>query len=594
MLFRNDCKYRIISVILSGVFLFHTLAYGNELAKDQLRPKMMTSETEGIERVDGAMTRRQFIKVLAGAAIVTAGLIVYSTYNYFSFNKSKIVREKPADYDMRILIDELTIIKTKKMPYEEVRDYCEKIKIRLDNKMSANIAAFGEITHDKYMQNILPYLLNFLTDEDVNGLNCVSTKWEINLVKERILLFLSDMLMDKKIGNDTAGLIIEKFGIFLEYEDNFKGGDALFAKHFPKINPKEVLNLYLRQRADYCLNQIIYQDDGYPPFRRNLASEQLSIRQPVAKDNLPISVVYRFFLLCGTPRYIESTLAVIRQIQAEEVHYVSEEDIDAINELQKLPKDIRKYCVESAIAHNLPPRLLAGSIISNSNKRAYDVRSGIRILKKRGAISEDTEKKLLKKIPNWILKKNFGAKFNDFLAGVIFDGKTTIGITQTRPAWVRRYKGWERFGIDAQELSNREITLKLLEPKYAIEATAKMWSCLIQETKEARESAIRFNKKIELSDYAKEVGEGYLYFMLSVEGYKWMPDPGIFGKEEWIITDFHPVYCDWAEVKSQLEWQVLIARSGILDDKPVKIVTDEEFKNMQKSRKNLRELTSGI
>ena len=37
-------------------------------------------------------------------------------------------------------------------------------------------------------------------------------------------------------------------------------------------------------------------------------------------------------------------------------------------------------------------------------------------------------------------------------------GKTTLGMTKIRPNWVRRHNAWQRFGIDADKLSDGEIT----------------------------------------------------------------------------------------------------------------------------------------
>jgi len=591
-------------MLVAVSFFVDSVCYSISSSEERtLRPRLLTEKasigTKNNSNISWDRGRREFIINLTLAmAAVAGGVSAGVGYSFnkrihpFRFDTSNIERQQEEyDFETRSLINELVLLKTKKMPHNKILQYCENIKGRLVEKEDENMKVYDKIAYDKATEVILPYLLNFLTDEDVNGLDSVSVKWGINLVKEDIMKFLFEMLiMDTTVPIDIMSLIVETIGKCLEYEDNFRGEDVLFQKYFPNIDPEDVLNFSIRQRAEFDLEQI--RADFHSNPIQNLALQQSSVRKP-AERSMATDMVYRFFLLNGTPLYIEESLSMIRKRETEDVHYVSEEDRDVIKELQRLPKKIRKYCLESAAAHNLPPRLLVGTIIFNSSRRNYGIESGIRILRKRGGVDDSTQK-FLHKIARYMPNKMGSAELKDAIGGIIFDGKTTIGITQIRPAWVRRYRAWERFGIDAGKLSNREIAWKLLDDKYAIEAAAKMWSCLIEETKEARESAINFNREINMKDYGKEVGSSYLYHMVPVEGYKYLPNSSIFGKEDWIITPFHPVYCDWPEVKSQLRWQELIQESGILDNKPVRFIGSDKDLDIQTRRQFLLGITGSI
>jgi len=254
------------------------------------------------------------------------------------------------------------------------------------------------------------------------------------------------------------------------------------------------------------------------------------------------------------------------------------------------PKKIRGYCIESAKAHGIPARVLVGSII-HALIRDYEIDTGLGILEKRGAISGKIAKFLKDILPEKIRYKTLGEKWNDFLGGVILEGKAAIGITQMRPAWVIRYKGWERFGIDATKLSNRKISWMLLKPKYCIEATAKMWRSLIDETKSYQKQAVEHNMDPDMSIYHKEsITDRKMkpHPIATAEYFRLLPNSELFGSEDWIIANYHPMYFEWAY--SNLKLHGLIIQSGVLDDKPVRFMSQLKHLDEQKQRKSSIEI----
>ncbi len=121
-----------------------------------------------------------------------------------------------------------------------------------------------------------------------------------------------------------------------------------------------------------------------------------------------------------------------------------------------MPEDIIRYSKESASQHNLPPELLVAAAIGYSQMFYtidYTFLRGLQVAERRGSIPEGTTE-LFKKL-SFIEKFRINGQKADFIGGVVIDGKTSMGINQLHPAWVREYNTWERFGIDARELSDR-------------------------------------------------------------------------------------------------------------------------------------------
>jgi len=282
----------------------------------------------------------------------------------------------------------------------------------------------------------------------------------------------------------------------------------------------------------------------------------------------------------GLPVNIKNSLNELEKLEKEKVHYISIDEVKVVEEIRRLPQNIKDVCIQSAQAYNLPPRLLVASII-NLYERHYDFEVGINILVKRGALTENEARAIRAIIPDKLEKMSLGGKWDAFLGGIILNGKATMGSTGLRPAWVQRYNAWKRFNIDATKLSNQKIAWMLLDPKYHFEAVAAFWRGMIDETKRYRENAILFNEGPRMDVFDKEAIRERSHWLAwrpypTVEYYKLVPDPKNLGSEEWMLAMFHPMYYEWTN--QTIELHKMIIKSGIFDNKPAEFVGQDAEK----------------
>ena len=175
-------------------------------------------------------------------------------------------------------------------------------------------------------------------------------------------------------------------------------------------------------------------------------------------------------------------------------------------------------------------------------------------------------------LPEELLQYSLGPKYNDFLSGVLLGGKNTMGLTQLRPAWVKKYKTyirWEKFpDIDLADLSDdKKLAWLLLDPRFNIEAAAAKWQGLIQDI-------IGWGTKGELPDASamqpilRAMMEAYHGERGYIDRYKLLANFKHFEGNKWLMALHHPMHSEWAYLSSSPEVQVLIICSGILDNKP--------------------------
>lgn len=282
----------------------------------------------------------------------------------------------------------------------------------------------------------------------------------------------------------------------------------------------------------------------------------------------------------------DKNLKLLQELENKSVHYIdihgiSYEDkeesvsldgaayLDAIEKVRSKFLPLRNYIIEaSKTPNNIPPHVLLAEIFSvqaSYTAPPRSLRRGLNSLVARDVVSEKVIDFLHSILPDWIENRTFlDSKMQDFLGGVVVEGKTIIGITQMRPVWVRRYDGWKRFSIDANKLSNREISWLLLDPKYAFEALARMWRGAIKEVYGYKRAAILYNEIPNTKPFERE-GTAELY-ITPLSAYKSIPDPEKLGNNDWIVGLYHVAY-GWRMAPSIL-YQDIVLKSGIFDAKP--------------------------
>ncbi len=251
------------------------------------------------------------------------------------------------------------------------------------------------------------------------------------------------------------------------------------------------------------------------------------------------------------------------------------------------PKDVLAAVSEAARAHGIPEELLIVNL-GTQIERQYTLREGFDVWAQRQ--DEKTSSGRLKvKIAKWLSDKMpagvaMPVRWNDFLGGMILNGKNGIGLFQIRPANVRRYPWvWKRFGVpDADALSDREITWRLHDPRYNAEAWACILEGMAQDVDNLRLKASR-GEKLDFSTYEKESktwltpSDDKVYALLptldSVPG-RW-----------WRLTAFHPLLRDKAGMDVG-DAGTLLA-SGALDGRPATLTNIRSLDDVKDAAKLL-------
>jgi hypothetical protein len=249
------------------------------------------------------------------------------------------------------------------------------------------------------------------------------------------------------------------------------------------------------------------------------------------------------------------------------------EENEFMAHIRGIPRDIVKDCWESARAHNLPASLLLASLIATQQggfTLDYSLTKGIDVLRKRGAVSDGVADSAISLMKKTGLDESveFSPQTADFLAGVVASGKATIGVMQVRPAWVREYRGWARFGVDAEKLSDREISWILYDAKFNIEAYAAMWEAVINETEQIIRDARKGVVPTISARHIKESGTTELALgenpPLTTSFYRRLPLEELGVKDRYMLGQFHPVR--YHKMRPCIDLQEYVMRSGVFDE----------------------------
>ncbi|MBI4309759.1 MAG: hypothetical protein HY591_05460 [Candidatus Omnitrophica bacterium] len=330
-----------------------------------------------------------------------------------------------------------------------------------------------------------------------------------------------------------------------------------FLVHYGDIHPDPVLKRSLPYALKLNLNALEEwgrikrnEEERVFPFSPSyagmsrmvnlLSSQGLGIYSNKVVEYSSYARVYQKFLNVFTSSH-HFTIDRIKMedAQKEEVHRFDLDDVRKIKEIRRIPVKYRQYIKNSADRHRIPFYLIVSSIMTGSiYQRNYPIYEGFEILSRRLRGSADKIQFIKKQMPAWFGGIRIGTYASTAIAAMV-GAKSAVGMTKMRPIWVKRADGFRAFGIDANKLSDQEISWLLFIPEYAIEAAAAMWEYAIQLVADARRFAlngIEFEGFFSFAGEASErehIAESPVAAML-------LPAPGMLGDYKWILAAFHP------------------------------------------------------
>lgn len=271
----------------------------------------------------------------------------------------------------------------------------------------------------------------------------------------------------------------------------------------------------------------------------------------------------------------------------EPVHTVAYEDIDLIREIRRMPPSLRVEVLDSAKRHRIPAFLLVNMMIRNNiYKERFSFKEGIHILEKRRG-EYPPENFLTHGFLDVWGDYRTASRFLSFTAAMM-DGKVRIGAIALRPVWVRQAEGFSHFKLNTKDLSDQRISWLLLDPRYDIEAASAVIRQNIDWVNQAREAALN-GRHMDFSFFDKEAIKERNKLIEDPQEARLLPDLRQ-SDDDWINLAFHEraawsmqasnQHMPWNRTKTvQLQeyspaipFFTLIVKSGVLDDKPGRII----------------------
>ncbi len=291
-----------------------------------------------------------------------------------------------------------------------------------------------------------------------------------------------------------------------------------------------------------------------------------------SEDIHDATVANHFIAAYGHPRDLATNLVRLEELRNVPRHLVPMVLIEDICRLREIPDEYIDWIKEISgrEEYGISPEMIIAGMIETTHTD-YSIGHGLDILgRRKNGIGEATNF-LKKHLPDSVLELTFDEKFNDIIAGVVLEAKASMGIFQLRSVTVRRYLR-TLDGKRVSEMFDRAIALALLKPKINIEAYVACARGVIDEVDALRKDALLgaipdpslFYR--ESSSEAKDYGG----MILSVDNYSRVPSKEMFGKNDWALTIYHPLY--YLKYMWSLRITGLVIISGVLDDKPIEFV----------------------
>lgn len=268
-----------------------------------------------------------------------------------------------------------------------------------------------------------------------------------------------------------------------------------------------------------------------------------------------------------SPEKFAKELLYLQSLKAADRHIIPMNAIDHIRIIRCLPPDYIKWITEAANKHNRAPELYVDAMMAVATAD-YSIGHGINIIYRRKVNPDHiTFTGLQRHWPTWFYFFDPGEKITDIFSGVVFPLKASMGIYQIRPAMVRRYlKTFE--GKDVSSLSDRTISLALLNPRTNIEVFAEIQEGVIEQVDSIREKTLQGTPPDIVDFYRESRHETIKYGAMTptIENYSLVPSRATLGEHDWILWEYHPLY--YLKFWPKPYHMALVVLSGILDNKP--------------------------
>jgi hypothetical protein len=427
----------------------------------------------------------------------------------------------------------------------------------------------------------------------------------------------------RSFGETDRLALIELLGRLSKYQEIVNHKDLSFPPSLP-FTEAELLSERLRHRSILLLSALANPDGRerlpdrviHHPLNNFEKAVAVVAQREIHKRALAVLPFYYknrmdgVFMTMVRPfqRYEEYEKAMNQIGEARRMtevpiplHYV-----DAVREIRGWPPALTHFMTESAQRHGLSIEDLGAFLIETTfNDNTYPLWRSIDAYEARRSPSQHR-----KAVLDWARDVEIGSfrpgnlnvpnRWNDF-AGFLSGAQTTVGPFQFRASTVRNYRLWERIGVDADRLSDLDISVMLLDPKYAAEAAAAFLDTIAAETEQIRLKAVDvssgrmraedFDKVIQTyqSNVRQEVEFGDISF--TWETYLQIPSLEKLGDQKWILGGFHPVYHQ--KVYANMRALHAIVASQINGSKPgffTEIATIEDVNTLGRLASNHSEM----
>ncbi len=415
-------------------------------------------------------------------------------------------------------------------------------------------------------------LLTFLANEDVVQVTSILLMEKAYALKKKAFRILLAMAYGDDYDVKKGKFIAALKKIKQTKRAHLPAGKDSIRNYFSNLNVEDMM---LLDFISSCFSQLGESDPAL-----------------LSEDEIAQLAVYRNFQkIFGSAAQFEQEIEALYKAKAERVHEIPSELESTIREIRRLPPDVRQHIKESAQRYSIPEEFLVYSIImGNVFERNYSVDMGVKILATRMGFSKEAIEKIRDYVPRSMRVKSLGSRWSSFL-GAMAGGKTTMGMTRMRPAWVKRADAWRHLGIDANKLSDQEISWLLLDPKYGMEATAAMWRNAIDWVAESRQLARAGKKFQRRGSFHKESVKEARTFAQDSTTSQFLPDPsGLTDDALILMAAFHP-NSEWfvghgagvfdgtiSSTKQSMQFDLnplallrAVMLSGVLDNKPIEI-----------------------
>ena len=644
-----------ISIIVLIIFIFNNAAYGAGIESDFRSLKFLTSEVGRLalrpplsSKGEGFIERAGKAEKAVGNKQIRRSIIITSVGTFVAVTVASLgLLDIKISYP-RISADSLSKIvqmdATPKIPSTPIAEYRLSL---IRKEFESSIAAFGhnDISTDEciayahrlknaayrllkmteeednvavvsfYNYDTIAFLVSFINKPEVVRQPSFIARETVAVAKQYILLSIREMVRKGSIIDvNKEDKIRDILKSLLSYKEKVSQSDPSFPAYFP-FNEEELLTHMIRNIVSDALAVYVrvseirkaqFEVDGNKSLAEYYAQRVYglpSVENFFVHD--PIVDVYRHMLYDGPHPYLFSigahfeTKDRIERAKNEPVHNIPLSLIKPVQEIRRW-RNLYGFVQESAKAYQIPADVIFATIAGDEYQPPYTVKYAFSTI-------------IPNRRPKWAERSRFTSKFvpenlilpyywNDYLGGVVMETKNTMGLFQLRPATIRRYQLWKRFGIDAQPLSDGAISWMLIDPRYNIEAGTALLNALAQQVEDVRTGRTTLQEL--RASFKSEVQGGDLPYYLDYPAlYANAPSLKSLGLEGWRLSRLHPIYGTKIDVQQNVRWAVVI--SGVTDERPARFteinsieavnvvesyLTDRDAFFADASRRTLREL----